>query len=423
MPTPSLPVIAYLAPEMPALSETFVYEEIYAVERRGYRVIPFCLRLPEAPARDQVELLRRVRVLYGGSMLWQIFNGLAHLPFMGSGAILALRYLVSDIWECSPHRTTAAKLTYQFIIAIRLAQMLKQEKCDHLHVHFAHTSAQVAMYAAAMTGVPFSIMAHANDIFERALLLRRKSERAVRMLTISEHNRRYLESFGITKEKLAVVRCGVSFKVNLKVSPAGGRGPFTIGTLGRLIEKKGFSVLIRAVAVLAQCGHALVLRIVGEGPRKLHLERLVRRLGIAGIVSFEGALPHAQVAGWMQGLDVFALACRMDSNGDMDGIPLVLMEAMSQSIPVISTRLSGIPELIVHQETGLLAEPDDMHDLARQIWRLIESADLRARLAAGALRHVVDEFGPPKNIDRLIGYLGLQDLEQEFEPNRGGVRE
>ena len=422
MPTSPLPVIAYLAPEIPALSETFVYDEIYGVEQRGYRVIPICLRLPDVPANDQEQLRRRVIPLYRGSKVRQILGGFARLPLFGSGAILALRYLMSDIMECAPHQTTAAKLIYQFVASVRLARILKREKCSHLHVHFAHTPAQVAMYGAAMAGVPFSIMAHANDIFERALLLRRKAERAVRMLTISEHNRRYLESVGIAREKLAVVRCGVSFSAQSAASEAGKRAPFRIGTLGRLIEKKGFSVLIRAVAVLAHSGHALQLCIVGEGPRKAHLERLVRGLGMTGIVSFDGALPHSQVSEWMRRLDAFALACKADRHGDMDGIPVVLMEAMSQSIPVISTRLSGIPELVIHQQTGLLAEPDDIHDLARQIWCLIESAELRARVSAGALSHVMDEFGPARNLDRLFECIGLQARAQARLSSGGEIR-
>lgn len=412
-------VIAYLAPEIPALSETFVYEEMFGIERLGFRVIPISLRAPVVPASDQQALADRVTILYSGSKIHLLSAGLAGMPFFAKRAVIALRYLVSDILECGPHRLASWKLAYQFLAAVKLARILKREHCAHLHVHFAHTPAQIAMYASALSGIPFTITAHANDIFQRGLLLQRKAERAVRMLTISEHNRSYLEHLGIPKARLAVVRCGVNFSTNLQPPSIREPGCFRIGTLGRMVEKKGFDILVRAIATLKASGHTLEFHIAGVGPLKADLERLVHQLEIADIVRFEGGLPHSQVAEWMRQLDVFVLACKQDRNGDMDGIPVVLMEAMSLSVPVISTRLSGIPELVVHEETGLLAEPDDPHDLARQIGRLIESAELRANLSTGARQHVMDEFGQAKNLERLIGYISLPNQSLPWESHSG----
>jgi glycosyltransferase involved in cell wall biosynthesis len=412
-------VIAYLAPEIPALSETFVYEELLALERRGFRVTPISVRAPAVRASDQKALAERVTNLYAGSHSRLILAGVASIPFFGRRAVAALTYLLSDILECGPHRLATWKLVYQFLAATKLARILKHENCTHLHVHFANTPAQIAMYASALSGIPFTITAHANDIFERGLLLHRKAERAVRMLTISEHNQRYLESLGIPRDQLAVVRCGVSFSAKPKSPSAGEKGSFRIGTLGRMIEKKGFDILTRAVAVLKNSGRVVELRIAGDGPLKPDLERLAQELGIADITRFEGSLPHHQVADWMQRLDVFVLACKKDKNGDMDGIPVVLMEAMSQSVPVISTRLSGVPELVVHEETGLLAEPNDHDDLARQISRLIESTELCAKMTMRARAHVTHEFGQANNLDRLIGYFNLPSQTSSIRKNPG----
>jgi glycosyltransferase involved in cell wall biosynthesis len=135
------------------------------------------------------------------------------------------------------------------------------------------------------------------------------------------------------------------------------------------------------------------------------LEAQAHELGIAHKVRFVGPIGHADVTAWLRGLDVFALPCRQDSNGDMDGIPVVLMEAMSQRVPVVSTRLSGIPELVVHDETGLLATPADPQSLAAQLRRLLDSPQLRASLAAAAARHVQAEFDQEVNLDRLLGYF------------------
>ena len=122
-------------------------------------------------------------------------------------------------------------------------------------------------------------------------------------------------------------------------------------------------------------------------------------------VIFEGALSHKAVAAWMQRMDIFALACKADLNGDMDGIPVVLMEAMSQFTPVVSTRISGIPELVRHNETGLLATPGDSHSLALEIKRLLDSRDLRQQLATNAQSFVIKEFSQEVNIERLRAHF------------------
>ncbi len=398
--------MAYLAPEIPALSATFVYEEMFGLERCGVSIVPVSVHRPHQPAHGQEELASRVRYLYEGSKALLALNGIVRL-FSFRGAPKALTWLVSDMLECGLFKAGSWKLAFQFLAAGKLAAILRQEKCTHLHVHFAHVPTQIAMYAAALADVPFTIMAHANDIFERGLLLERKAKRAVRMLTISEHNRAYLESVGVPADKLAVLRCGVSFASRHSVPEWGAKDHYRIGTLGRLVEKKGVDVLIRAVAQTRNRPYRIELSIAGDGPLRAELERLVAELNLGDVVRFEGSMPHHRVQEWMHGLDAFVLACKPDANGDMDGIPVVLMEAMSQSVPVISTRLSGIPELVVDGETGLLAAPGDAGDLATQIDRLLNASELRRSLAEKAVEHVRSEFSREVNIDRLMGHLGL----------------
>jgi glycosyltransferase involved in cell wall biosynthesis len=145
------------------------------------------------------------------------------------------------------------------------------------------------------------------------------------------------------------------------------------------------------------------------------LELLALELDVADRIKFEGSMTHGAVAKWMRGLDAVVLACKKDANGDMDGIPVVLMEAMSQSVPVISTRISGIPELIIHDRTGLLAKPGDFKDLAIQIDILLESPELRERLVGEAAAHVENEFGRNVNLKRLLSYFP-QDIRQRVLP-------
>ena len=362
-------VIAYLAPETLAPWATFVYEELLELERRGLSVIPMSLRRPSQTAQGQEALAQRTLIVYEGSMLGILARGLVGLPRFGGGARKAFRWLAADISGLGLMSLQSWKLVFQFFAAVKVARLLKQHGCTHLHVHFAHVPAQIAMYASALSGVPFTVMAHANDIFECALLLPQKAERALKMLTISEYNRSYLEKMGVAAENLAVVRCGVSLVTRPSAPDFERRERYRIGTLGRLVEKKGMDVLIRAAAELRNRPYRVELSIAGDGLLRGELEALVRDLGLTDTVRFEGSIAHSQVADWMSSLDAFVMACRKDARGDMDGIPVALMEAMSQSVPVISTRLSGIPELVVHEETGLLADPGDHLSLAAQIDR------------------------------------------------------
>jgi colanic acid/amylovoran biosynthesis glycosyltransferase len=398
--------LAFLAPELVAVSATFVYEELHALERRGIPVLPLSVHLPAERAKGEEALSARCMTVYNQPK-WQIaLAGLTHSFFQPRFG-KAFGWLLSDI-KASGFSGEAWKLVFQFLAAVKVARLLRRAGVKHLHIHFAHVSTQIGMYAAAMASIPFSVTAHANDIFERGFLLRQKALRAKFFLTISKHNLDYLLSLGLPADKLALVRCSVSFQ-RPAVWPKHLIKPrYRIGTLGRLVEKKGIDVLLRSMVGLSN----VQLSIAGDGPMRLSLSALAKELGIADSVEFVGSIPHSQVSTWMAGLDVFVLACKQDNNGDMDGIPVVLMEAMSQGIPVVSTRLSGIPELVVHESTGLLVAPGDSADLANQLTRLLASVDLRERLARQASHHVQDEFGQQMNVDRLMRRLELEPVRR-----------
>jgi len=221
---------------------------------------------------------------------------------------------------------------------------------------------------------------------------------------------------GVPPGKLAVVRCGVSLASRTDRPLYEARLRYRIGSLGRLVEKKGMDELIRAVALLRSRRYDIELTIAGDGPLREPLAALAAELGIRASVHFEGALGHAAVNEWLRTLDVFALACKADARGDIDGIPVALMEAMSQRVPVVSTRLSGIPELVVHERTGLLAGPADAESMALALARLLDDPALRATLADAAARHVQSEFSQDINVERLLVQLRLQAAHSMTEP-------
>jgi len=410
--------IAYLAPELPALSATFVYEELLGLERRGLAVLPITVRPPASVARGQDALAQRTRVLYDRSAPALVLQGLASLPGFGARTLKALGWLLADMLRVGPWRLESWKLAYQWLMGARLAKMLRREQCVHLHVHFAHTPTQIAMYASAFAGVPFTVMAHANDIFERGLLLPQKASRARKLLTISRFNIAHLLSVGVPADRITVVRCGVSFPLRSDLPSFAPAARRRVGTLCRLVEKKGVDDLLRALALLPPT-MPVELCIAGGGPERAALESLARELGITERVRFDGPVAHDAVTAWLRSLDVFAMACKPDANGDMDGIPVALMEAMSQRVPVLSTRLSGIPELVMHEQTGLLANPADPASVATQLQRMLSDPELCRRLTEAAVVHVQAEFGQDTNLDRLLAQMALAPTEAHLRVAQG----
>lgn len=393
--------LAYLAPELPALSATFIYEELLALERLGVMVLPMSVRRPECIAEEQQALHSRCETVYVRSKIFVAASGLCSL-FRMPGARNAIAALIHDCWKLG-FSFSVLKVIFQFLAAANVARLLSSHRVAHLHIHFSHVSGTIGMYAALMAEIPFTVVGHANDIFEHGILLKEKADRSRRFLTISNFNVAFLQSLGLPEEKLAVVRCGVSFEPPTSWPQAVDKPVYRIGTLGRLVEKKGVDVLLEAVSGLP----GVQLSIAGDGPLLEELKAKAAALGVASSVEFVGSLSHREVARWMAGLDVFALACKQDRNGDMDGIPVVLMEAMSQGIPVVSTRLSGIPELVIDGRTGMLAAPADAADLRAKLSQMLGSAELRNALALAAADHVREEFGLAANIDRLLRHFAL----------------
>ncbi|MCJ8271517.1 MAG: glycosyltransferase, partial [Psychrosphaera sp.] len=171
---------------------------------------------------------------------------------------------------------------------------------------------------------------------------------------------------------------------------------------GRLVEKKGIDTLIRAISLLHKQDQKIELFIAGSGPLADELASLVQQTGLTSAeVKFLGAMPHTQVADFIESLDVFVLPCKQDKNGDMDGIPVVLMEAMLSGVPVISTEISGIPELVINKETGLLVQPGNEHVLAEAMTSIINDASLKDVMIKQAVAKVRNEFSLKGNTEKL----------------------
>jgi colanic acid/amylovoran biosynthesis glycosyltransferase len=396
--------IAYLAPEIPALSATFVYNEILQLESLGTNVVPFSVHEPSSQIQEPrvYDLGKRTLCLYSLSKAAVLMSNVSFLIKHPIRYIKTLGLLCTDMWEVGLFSRTAFGLGYRFIFSASLAEYLVEKKCDHIHVHFAHIPTDIAMYASSLSCVSYSVTAHANDLYERGWLLDKKVQRSQFFATISEFNKRYLADKGINVEKVEIIRCGVDpAQFTERKELVNNKIP-KLGVIGRLVGKKGFDTLIKVVAILKNQGQVVELHIAGDGPLESELKSLSKDVGLTEMdISFLGSIPHSDVAEFIKSLDMFVLPCKRDENGDVDGIPVVLMEAMLSGIPVISSKLSGIPELVINKETGLLIEQNNTEELARTISSLINDDVMKNKLIGKAATKVREDFSLIENTRKL----------------------
>lgn len=396
--------LAYLAPEIPALSATFVYNEILQLERLGFSILPFSVHQPAVFAQDKKleKLVSKVVHLYATPKVVVIKENVFYLIKHPARYLKTLRNLFCDMRKVGLWTHTALGLGFRFFYSVVLAQHIIRKQIQHLHVHFAHIPADIAMYAAALSDISFSVTAHANDLFERGWLLPEKVERATFFATISDYNREFLQLQGCDIDRVVVVRCGVDVEQFQSRKKSDSSDVPKIGFIGRLVEKKGAEDLLFAACELKKQGISFNLLLAGSGPLEGYLKELAVKLELSGQdVSFLGAIAHTDVADFLKQLDVFILPCVKDVNGDMDGIPVVLMEAMLCGVAVISTKLSGIPELVIDKETGLLVEPHDRIELAQAIQAIISNKTLAQQLNLKAIAKVKKEFNLQDNVLQL----------------------
>ncbi|MHC5211495.1 MAG: glycosyltransferase family 4 protein [Planctomycetota bacterium] len=390
--------LLYLGAYLPKRSETFVFREVLGLRARGIRVTPASVHLPERDLGDAVldELAVQAVVVYRRRMLLDALCGALWRP------AVALRGLLDALTAPDVRLLRRHRVLAQLMGGLGLAWRLRHEGLTHVHAHMAHVPATVAMYAAAALGIPWSFTGHAADLFRDRQMLPTKLRRAAATVCISRWHRDYYRQWAdLPDERLPVVRCGVDLDGFRPGSGGGG-----LLSVGRLTPKKGFDILIRALAVLVgtqgpEAGGPH-LTLIGDGPERDRLEQLTDRLGMRERVSFAGAGTEQQVREAMRLADVFTLPCRISADGDRDGIPVVLMEAMACGVPVVCGDLPTIRELIVDPACGVLVDQEDPEALARELGRLLEDPSRRAAIGKAGRARVADEFSLDETLDRLI---------------------
>ena len=401
--------IAVVLKGYPRLSETFIAQEIRALEARGLRLRLYSLRHPTDPAVHPVHREIAAPVVYlpeylkdDPARVWRSWRRARVLPGYGAARRAVLRDLKRDR---TPNRLR------RFGQACVLAAELPREVV-HLYAHFLHTPASVARYAALMTGRPWSVSAHAKDIWTTPEWeISEKLDEADWAVTCTAAGHERLAALARAPDKVGLVYHGLDFArfgpPAAPRRPRDGRdpaAPLRLLSIGRLVEKKGTADLIEALARLPA---ALEWRLthIGGGALAQALKARAESLGLGGRIEWRGALAQGQVLEAYRAADLFVLASRIARDGDRDGLPNVLMEAQSQGLACLSTRVAAIPELIEDGATGCLVAPGDPAALAAALEHLIRDPALRLRLGAAGARRVRERFAMDAGIDALVTRL------------------
>jgi glycosyltransferase involved in cell wall biosynthesis len=382
--------IAYLLKTFPRLSETFILNEILGLESLGISIEIFSLKRP-AEERAHASVAKvRAGVTYVPSLLPNPLGALhcllAHVVLFITSPALYLKTLGFFARVQKSRVKDLAQAGF-------LARSLQRRGITHLHAHFANVPASIAELVHRFTGIPYSFTAHAKDIYLTPdQELRRKIAGASFVLTCTGFNANHLAAVYGGTTPIRLVYHGVDLDF-FQAGPAASVNECpVIVSVGRFCEKKGLSYLIHACALLKQQNRRFRCRIIGYGELRDQFSSLISELGAGDCVSLEGPFTQDQVREAYSQAAAFVLPCVVTDSGDRDGIPNVLLEAMSMGLPTISTGVSGIGELIRHTGNGLLVRERDADAIAESIGLLLDNPAFASSLAECGRETVLQHF-------------------------------
>jgi glycosyltransferase involved in cell wall biosynthesis len=408
LPDPPPLRVLYVVSLFPCWSETFIAREIATLVSAGVDVRILSLKPPSETLvqADAAALLpRALHPRTGLAGIAAALGACLRHPLATSAAGLRI---AAGLWR---QPVALAKSLGALARGFAALPALRAFDPHYVHAHWGTYPSTVGMAMARVLRRPFGFTAHAHDIFVDDHLLKAKLETARLPVTISRYNIDWLarEVTPLARERLRVVHCGVDLARAPFVRE--GREPALLLAVGRLDPIKGFDVLLDALARLAAAGVPFRCRIIGEGPRRPDLEAAIARLGLADHVELAGACAQDAVQAALRAATLFVLPCVVAPDGNRDGIPVALMEAMAAGTPVVSTHVSGIPELVADGSEGLLVPPGDAAALAAALVRLLQDAPLREQFARAARARIEREFDARHEALRLLALV-----RAELEP-------
>jgi glycosyltransferase involved in cell wall biosynthesis len=384
---------AYLFERFPSFGQTFCYREVAELARQSVTPPIFSIRNPnDEPSQDwDARVLKHVRYLPEERELLNEVSRASKKRKLTSETVAAL-----DEWG---RRTDFLRLYQAVYVGLRLQEM----GIGHVHAHFMGMAARTAFWINKFFPITFSFTAHANDIFAPRNFevgLDKLVDTARVIVTVSDYAKKFLqERFPERADRVHRIYNGLNLtefpRANFSSTP-----PLILG-VGRLIRKKGFADLIQAWELIAGRGKSFRCEIIGDGPLENELNGQIERLNLRDRVALAGAKPQREVRQRLADANVFVLPSIIDPEGGMDNLPTVIMEAMATAVPVVSTTIGGIPEMVVDKETGFLVQPGDATSLANSIEKLIDDALLAQRLGQCGYERAQKLFSIDKNVREL----------------------
>jgi glycosyltransferase involved in cell wall biosynthesis len=390
--------IGYVTRQYPCFSETFIAAEILELERNGIDIQIYSLSPPTDPKFQRTITQIRADVLYVYPSQWNT-DMLTSLVFRAMHEFPVLARCL-DVFQ-----KAGSLALYHSVI---LARYARDFGCTHLHAHFANAPATAARLASRLLGISYSLTAHAYDIYSTSANqseLNDNMTEAKAVVTVSQANVDFLQatipgSVGRTN----LVYNGINLDDLPYQSPAVREN--RIVAVGRLVEKKGFPLLIDACASLVKKGMNVECFIIGGGPQGHLLWDTIRKLDLTNVVHLLGPIGHPELFRYMQSAAVLAVPSIITADGNREGLPTVLLEAMALGTPCVGARISGIPEALLDGQTGMIVEPGDAEGLATAISSLLTDSHLRIHIAEQARRRIETHFNIKSNCARLRHIFG-----------------
>ncbi len=399
--------VAYILLRFPYLTETFVADEIIEMQRQGVKVRIISLLSPHDTLVQPTSQQLLGHTTYApDARSWRLWK--AQLYFVLRSPLLygsLLLQLIRQPYLPGKFGVSLSRRLLIFLKAVTIARQLKDSPVQFLHSHFAWLSGAAAAIISKLINAPFTVTVHAYDIYISNDLLCFTTRSAAGVVAISRYNQTMVQQQcpGLPDDRFTVIHCGIDPHTFIPAADTPSHTPLSILSVGSLTPKKGHQHLIEACGQLHAQGVDFNCVIIGSGPAENHtyLQQRVQQLGLTDRITLTGALPREEVLAAFRRCDMFVLASIIAKEGDRDGIPVVLMEALAMGIPVISTNVSGIPELVRPGETGLLVPPGDPAALTQAIIQLAAAPDLQATFKQNGRQLVEEQFQIQGNVQRL----------------------
>lgn len=418
MTTPVIPIkghtplkVGYVVKRFPRFSETFILNELLELERQGIEVHVFSLMHPPSETRHQLLDMLRAPVVYlprsNGLNKWKVSSGISDEERLEIRIESCFANDELPFAELLPDKNAeqASHLCFQ---ATTLAMLASARGIQHLHAHFVSNATTVALLASRFSQIPFSFTAHARDVYHTYTdqsvdneVRRRKMAEARFVVTVSDYNRDHLQTVADrwASNRIRRLYNGVDLT---HFRPGSENRPSDLFiAVGRLVEKKGFQYLVNACEILQQRGLTFRCEIIGDGPQQEMLAQQIRDSDLDEKVKLTGAKPQEKLIDYMKRAAAVVLPCVVSSSGDRDGLPTVLLEGMAMGLPVISTHVAGVPEIIDHKETGLLVPSENSLELANAMERVLDEPQQRIMMGDAARIKAERLFDLRKNVATL----------------------